>query len=225
MLQRPRNIMRTLDYSGACFCAADSADTGAGRRIRPATGGSPTASPTSGSPNATAACGASSPGRKRRAAATEQSGCLKTEQADAGHADPDRHEEEARRRSVGRPGLQRQGRPRSTARRSSRSVPISSRFKAACSAFCAAAKPGPASPVRSRQAPPTAWPTVRRKPPARYQSRLRRRPPRRRKTTAAPKTTGSVNAGAKGQKLAPSAQPADPVGDICLLPDIAGFAH
>ncbi len=39
---------------------------------------------------------------------------------------------------------------------------------------------------------------------------------------AAPKTTGSVNASAKpaGQK-----QPADSVGDICLLPDIARFAH
>jgi uncharacterized protein (DUF2147 family) len=46
-------------------------------------------------------------------------------------------------------------------------------------------------------------------------------------TGAAPKTTGSVNpaANAPGQKLATSAQPADPVGDICLLPDIAGFAH
>ncbi len=47
---------------------------------------------------------------------------------------------------------------------------------------------------------------------------------------AAPKTTGSVNpakksaAGAAGQKLA-AGQGADPVGDICLLPDIAGFAH
>jgi len=46
------------------------------------------------------------------------------------------------------------------------------------------------------------------------------------KTSASvPKTTGSVNAAAKGQKQATSAQPADPVGDICLLPDIAGFAH
>jgi uncharacterized protein (DUF2147 family) len=47
-------------------------------------------------------------------------------------------------------------------------------------------------------------------------------------TPAAPKTTtGSVNPAAKksGQKLAASAQPDDPVGDICLLPDIAGFAH
>ncbi|MDE2378492.1 DUF2147 domain-containing protein [Bradyrhizobium sp.] len=35
----------------------------------------------------------------------------------------------------------------------------------------------------------------------------------------APKTTGAI---AKGQKGAP---PADPVGDICLLPEIAGFAH
>jgi uncharacterized protein (DUF2147 family) len=46
------------------------------------------------------------------------------------------------------------------------------------------------------------------------------------KAAAAPKTTGSVNPGAKlpGQKLA-AAQPADSVGDICLLPDIARFAH
>ena len=48
-------------------------------------------------------------------------------------------------------------------------------------------------------------------------------------TTAAPKTMGAVNpAPAKkptaGQKLA-AGQGADPVGDICLLPDIAGFAH
>jgi len=40
----------------------------------------------------------------------------------------------------------------------------------------------------------------------------------------APRTTGSVNPAAKGQKLT-AAQPADPVGDICLLPDIAGFTH
>src|SRR5450759_3372164 len=43
----------------------------------------------------------------------------------------------------------------------------------------------------------------------------------------APRTTGSVNAAPKtsGQKLATAVQPADPVGDICLLPEIAGFAH
>jgi uncharacterized protein (DUF2147 family) len=41
-------------------------------------------------------------------------------------------------------------------------------------------------------------------------------------TPAAPKTTGAVNPSAqKAQKQAA----ADPVGDICLLPDIAGFAH
>src|SRR6266403_16915 len=42
-------------------------------------------------------------------------------------------------------------------------------------------------------------------------------------TATAPKATGSVNAPSKapGQKLATPAQPADPVGDICLLPDIA----
>jgi uncharacterized protein (DUF2147 family) len=48
---------------------------------------------------------------------------------------------------------------------------------------------------------------------------------------ALPKTTGSVSATAKtpGQKIATTtpaaATPADPVGDICLIPDIARFAH
>jgi uncharacterized protein (DUF2147 family) len=43
----------------------------------------------------------------------------------------------------------------------------------------------------------------------------------------APRTTGSAAPASKmpGQKLATSAQPADPVGDICLLPDIARFSH
>ncbi len=47
------------------------------------------------------------------------------------------------------------------------------------------------------------------------------------KPAAAPKTTGSVSPAAKtsGQKQATAAPPADPVGDICLLPDIARFAH
>jgi hypothetical protein len=42
-------------------------------------------------------------------------------------------------------------------------------------------------------------------------------------TGAAPKTTGSVSPAPRmaGRKLAA----ADPVGDICLLPDIARFAH
>ena len=47
------------------------------------------------------------------------------------------------------------------------------------------------------------------------------------KTPAAPKTTGSLGTTARtsGQKQATAAAPADPVGDICLLPDIARFAH
>jgi hypothetical protein len=46
-------------------------------------------------------------------------------------------------------------------------------------------------------------------------------------TATAPKATASVNAASKapGQKPATAAQPADPVGDICLLPDIARFTH
>ena len=39
----------------------------------------------------------------------------------------------------------------------------------------------------------------------------------------APKTTGAVNP--PGQKAQKQAAAADPVGDICLLPDIAGFTH
>jgi uncharacterized protein (DUF2147 family) len=43
----------------------------------------------------------------------------------------------------------------------------------------------------------------------------------------APATTASVKPAPKapGQKLAANGQPADSVGDICLLPDIARFAH
>ncbi len=40
-------------------------------------------------------------------------------------------------------------------------------------------------------------------------------------TTA--KATGSIGAGAKTARTA--GKPADAVGDICLLPDVAGFAH
>ena len=45
------------------------------------------------------------------------------------------------------------------------------------------------------------------------------------KGQASPRTTGSVNPAAKtsGQKQATAAT--DPVGDICLLPDVARFAH
>jgi uncharacterized protein (DUF2147 family) len=46
-------------------------------------------------------------------------------------------------------------------------------------------------------------------------------------TAPAPKTTGSVAAAPKlpNQKLAAATKPTDPVGDICLIPDIARFAH
>src|SRR6266436_3087606 len=42
-------------------------------------------------------------------------------------------------------------------------------------------------------------------------------------TATAPKTNPAAKT--PGQKLATTGQPADAVGDICLLPDIAGFAH
>jgi uncharacterized protein (DUF2147 family) len=66
------------------------------------------------------------------------------------------------------------------------------------------AGPIPSSPVNSmaKSGPKTTIATAPKNPP---------------KTMAqAPKA---------GQKTATNAQPADPVGDICLIPDIAGFPH
>ncbi len=42
--------------------------------------------------------------------------------------------------------------------------------------------------------------------------------------TAAPRTVGAAKPPAQKQ-AGSAAHPADPIGDICLLPDIAGFAH
>src|SRR5467141_2530001 len=47
-------------------------------------------------------------------------------------------------------------------------------------------------------------------------------------TATAPKTTAPVNPAPKaapGKELQATAEPADTVGDICVLPDIAGFTH
>jgi uncharacterized protein (DUF2147 family) len=43
--------------------------------------------------------------------------------------------------------------------------------------------------------------------------------------TAAPRTVGAAKPPAQKQAAGSAAHPADPIGDICLLPDIAGFAH
>jgi len=45
------------------------------------------------------------------------------------------------------------------------------------------------------------------------------------KAASAPKTTGSINTAAKASGPKQAMAAADPVGDICLLPDIARFAH
>lgn len=46
------------------------------------------------------------------------------------------------------------------------------------------------------------------------------------KASPAPKTTGSVNPTSRqpGQKVAAGQSP-DSIGDVCLLPDVAGFSH
>ena len=45
------------------------------------------------------------------------------------------------------------------------------------------------------------------------------------KTASTPRTTGSINTAAKASGPKQAMAAADPVGDICLLPDIARFAH
>ena len=109
MLHRPRNIMRTVAFSVClssdrpCFRSGRGSDRrlAGGRRRRQHPG-----------------CrmqwqhvGRGGMGEDAGRPRQEQSRCLETEQADLGNADPDRHEEEACRRSMGRPSLQRQGRP------------------------------------------------------------------------------------------------------------------
>ena len=136
------SFFRNLFLATGLYCRRISA-----AELSPATGGWRTVSPISGSLNATAACGAWWPGRKTPGGKdTAQSGCVKAEQADAGNADPDRYEEKSRRRRyVGRPSLQRQGRPALQLHDQAGRSPTSLRFRAACWASSAAAKPGPAS--------------------------------------------------------------------------------
>jgi uncharacterized protein (DUF2147 family) len=69
--------------------------------------------------------------------------------------------------------------------------------------------PIPSSPVNSmaKGAPKTTGAAPKAAPPA---------------PTAPPKSTGTTAKAGQGQK---GAAAADAVGDICLLPDIAGFAH
>lgn len=45
------------------------------------------------------------------------------------------------------------------------------------------------------------------------------------KTAVAPKTTGANQTAKMGQKQTAAAATADPVGDICLIPDIARLSH
>jgi uncharacterized protein (DUF2147 family) len=76
------------------------------------------------------------------------------------------------------------------------------------------AGPIPSSPANSmaKGAPKTAGNPAKTAPPT---------------TTATAPKTAPINPAAKtpGQKPTAAGQPADTVGDICLLPDIAGFAH
>lgn len=136
------------------------------------------------------------------------------EQADAGHGHPDRHEEEARRRSMGRTSLQREGR----------------------AALQRDHHPGwnrPARdqglrdglPVRRGDLDPS-----RAADPSSPANAMAKGMPKTTGTASKAAPTGSAAPATGAQKTAAAAKPgqktaADPVGDICLLPEIAGFAH
>ena len=116
MLHCPRKIMRTITYFGILL--ATGLVTAFATSLTPALAADPTGDwrVQDGVANIRVAeCNGSMwgvvSGKKSRRPRQEQSRCLKTEQTDAGHADPARHEEDGRRRSMGRPSLQRQGRP------------------------------------------------------------------------------------------------------------------
>ena len=91
------------------------------------------------------------------------------------------------------------------------------------------AGPIPSSPANSmaKSGPKTAGAPLSK--PAAPQTTTAPKPAVPSTTTAtAPKTTAPVNPAPKAapsQKLQATAQPGDTVGDICLLPDIAGFTH
>ena len=214
MLHCPRNIVKSAD-SFDRFITGNLRDLGAGRRSDRRLAGRRWRRQYPGRTMQRQHVGRGGLGERARRPRQQQSRCLKEEQADARHADPARHEEEAGRRFLGRPSLQRQGRPDLQRPRSRRSTPTISRSRAACSASSAAARPGrasappiPSSPANSmaKGAPKTG--------------RQRRRPPAGDGTSRARRRPRARAAAAKGKP-----QTADTVGDICLLPDIARFAH
>ena len=102
-------------------------------------------------------------------------------------------------------------------------APTSSRFKAACSASCAAVKPGPAS-VRQFPASPV-------NSMAKGSTEERRRSAAKTPQRATPPQHGTAEDHRSGERGAEapvrSWRPASPAisARICLLPDIARFAH
>ena len=213
MLHCPRNIMRSALYSRIIF--RDRPCAGPRAAIRPAIGGWRTASPISASHNATAACGARWPGKRTRAATTRNN--------------PDVSKQS--RPTLGMPILidmkkkpgvdQWEGQvynAKDGQFYSSTIRPLGPdhwRSRAACWASSAAAKPGPGSPRQFPRVPANSMA----KGCAEGCDRACRRS--RTEDHRADDHRFDRSGGKDGHKQAS----ADPVGDICLLPDIARFAH
>ena len=125
---------------------------------------------------------------------------------------------------MGRPSLQRQGRPdlQSTTIKPVGSDQLEIQgcvlgFLCGGETWTRVAGPIPSSPANSmaKGAPKGALAkTAAQQPTA----------PAQPATATAPKTTGAVSPAAKSAQKQAAGQPGD-IGDICLLPDIARFAH
>ncbi len=191
------------------------------RSIRPATGESPTASPTSGSHNATATCGARWPGSRRRAAATST---IPMSQNRAGRPSGmpiliDMKKKAGVDQWEGQVYNAKDGQFYSSTikpveQRSSRNPGLRARL-----------------PLRRRNLDPRRAPDSLE--PRQQHGQGRDRRPRRAAQGGGGRRPEAGCSGKDHRRGQPategaktgSAQPADSVGDICLLPDIAGFTH
>ena len=180
MLHCPRKIMRTVAYSGIFLATASCSPGLRGRSDRRLAGGRRRRQHP-GRPMQRQHVGrgrlGEDPGRPRH----QQSRCLKAEQADARHADPDRHEEEARRRCNGKA---KSTTPRTGRFYSSTIKPVGTdqlEIQGCVLGFLCGGETwtrvGPPIP----SSPPTAWPRARRRPEPPRRPRRHRRPLSRRR--------------------------------------------
>ena len=217
MLHCPRNIMRTVAYCGLFLATGLVSGPGRGSDRRLAGGGRRRQHP--GRRMQRQHVGRGRMGEDARRPRQEQSRSLETEQADPGHADPDRHEEETCRRCSGKAKSITPRTARSTARRSSRVGTDQLEIQGLRAGLS----------LRRRDLDP-------RRAADSLEPRQQHGQGRAEGHGAPAQGRGSRTAAGRAEdhrlcrpahQVRQSRRPGSPatVGDICLLPDIARFAH